>query len=327
VRDFRQWTQKYVDYMHYTVPLKTETSDGFQFPSEFVGQYGVYEAVKHIYSKNAGLSNLLKEESLMVSQRYFATDLEKGIQNLRQQFREAHGISETAQVIFYAPGNEVNEAEFGVENVRKGIKEFLLKYSAPTSLSPKAAPMDNFVTIISLHAGSDGEKYIRDYMRENEWTGKVIFVSNVDEQHYDAMCASDMGIIYDGQMASSAVACHLPTMNMIKMRMHHQWYHDLFNRWWSDMNIVANNNISPELIGGEAWFGKIADSLAAIYINPNARYERIEKWDAHLHEAMSYKAIDRSEVSTRDIILADGHAYNEYKDPFHVAATAMWRDI
>lgn len=25
VRDFRQWTQKYVDYMHYTVPLKTDT--------------------------------------------------------------------------------------------------------------------------------------------------------------------------------------------------------------------------------------------------------------------------------------------------------------
>jgi lipid A disaccharide synthetase len=93
------------------------------------------------------------------------------------------------------------------------------------------------------------------------------------------------------------------------------------------MNIVANNNISPELIGGQAWFGKIADSLAEIYINPNSRYERIEKWDAHLHEAMSYKAIDRSEVSTRDLILADGHAYNEYKDPFHVAATAMWSDI
>ena len=50
VRDFKQWTQKYVDYMHYTVPLTTPTFDGFEFPSEFVGQYGVYEAVKHIYS-------------------------------------------------------------------------------------------------------------------------------------------------------------------------------------------------------------------------------------------------------------------------------------
>lgn len=202
-----------------------------------------------------------------------------------------------------------------------------MKYSAPTSLSPKATPMENFVTVISLHAGSEGERYIRDYMRSNEWTGKVIFVSDIDNEHYDAMCAADQGIIYDGQMSSAAVACHLPNMNLIKMRMHHQWYHDLFNRWWNDMNIVANNNINPELIGGEAWFGKIADSLAENYINPDARYQRIEKWDAHLHEALSYKQIDRTETKTRDLILADGHAYNEYMDPFHVTATHMWKDI
>jgi len=141
------------------------------------------------------------------------------------------------------------------------------------------------------------------------------------------MCASDIGIVYDGQMASSAVACHLPTMNLVKMRMHHQWYHDLFNRWWSDMNIVANKNISPELIGGEAWFGKIADSIAEVYVKPDARYNRIEAWEGNLQEALSYKPIDRSEVQTRDIILADGNAYNEYMDPFHVAATHMWADI
>jgi hypothetical protein len=47
-------------------------------------------------------------------------------------------------------GNEKAEAEFCVENVRRGIKEFLLKYSAPTSLAPKALPKENFVTIISL---------------------------------------------------------------------------------------------------------------------------------------------------------------------------------
>jgi lipid A disaccharide synthetase len=50
VRDFRQWTEKYVDYMHYTVPLTCGTGDNYQFPGEYIGQYGVYEAVKHIYN-------------------------------------------------------------------------------------------------------------------------------------------------------------------------------------------------------------------------------------------------------------------------------------
>ena len=178
-------------------------------------------------------------------------------------------------MIFFAPGNEHSEAEFSTENARRGIKEFLLKYSAPTSLSAKARPLDNFVTVISLHSGSEGEKFVREHLRNNEWYGKVVFVTNEDNQHLDAMCASDLGIIYDGQMVSSAAACHLPTMDLIKMRMHHHWYHDLFNRWWNDMNIIADNGVYPELIGGEAWFGKIADTLGEWYVKPDTRYQMI----------------------------------------------------
>lgn len=179
VRDMRQWTMKYVDYMHYTVPIFAEThNDGFTFPGEYVGQYGSYEAVKHIYQSNENLKGLVKDDSLMISQRYFATELEKGVERIRDSWRQKNGVGENSTVIFFAPGNETNEAEFAMENVRKGIKEFLLKYSAPTSLSPKALPLDNFVTVISLHSGSNGEKYVREYLKENEWTGKVIFVNN-----------------------------------------------------------------------------------------------------------------------------------------------------
>ncbi len=46
------------------------------------------------------------------------------------------------------------------------MKEFLLKYSSPTSLSPKALPLDgNFATILSLHKGSSGEEYAKEYLR------------------------------------------------------------------------------------------------------------------------------------------------------------------
>jgi len=141
------------------------------------------------------------------------------------------------------------------------------------------------------------------------------------------MCSADIGMIYDGQMVSSAAACHLPTMNLIKMRMHHQWYHDLFNRWWNDMNIIADNNVYPELIGGEAWYGKIADTMAEWYIKPDMRYTMIRKFDGFLQEAMSYKNINRSQVRTRDIVLADGHAYDQYQDPMMLAARNMWKDI
>ena len=265
--------------------------------------------------------------SLMTSNKYFASEMEQGINSVRAQFRDKHSLSEDQTVIFFAPGNEKNEAEFSMENARRGVKEFLLKYSAPTSMSAKALPLDNFVTVISLHSGSEGEKYAREFLKENEWYGKVIFINEEDNQHLDAMCGSDMGIIYDGQMVSSAAACHLPTMNMIKMRMHHHWYHDLFNRWWNDMNIIADNGVYPELIGGEVWFGKVADTLGEWYVKPDTRFKMISKFDGFLQEAMSYKPIDRSEVTTRDLILADGQAYSQYMDPHYVAATHMWNDI
>ena len=48
VKDFRQFTLQYVDYMAYTIPLFTATQDGFRFPSTYVGQYGVYDAIRHL---------------------------------------------------------------------------------------------------------------------------------------------------------------------------------------------------------------------------------------------------------------------------------------
>ena len=222
VRDFKEFTLPKLDYCHYTVPLTTANTNGFVFPGEYVGQYGTYEALKHLYSKNPSMSHLIKDDYLLVAKRYFAIDVEKGVESLRAEFRAKHNIKPEAFIIFIAPGNETSEAEFCMENLRKGVKEFLLKFSAPTSLSSKALPLEgNFVTVISTHKGSDGEKYVQEYLRSNQWHGKLIQVTNEGNQHYDAMAASDFGFVYDGQMVSSANALHLPVNCLLNMRMHH----------------------------------------------------------------------------------------------------------
>ena len=294
-----------------------------------MGQYGVYEAVHHIYSQSSRLKQLVSADGteLHASQRYFSKDCESAIQEVRASWRQANGLSDDQSVIFFAPGNELKEAQFTMESTRKGVKEFLLKYSAPTSLSAKARPLDNFVTVISTHAGSAGEQYAKDYVREHGWTGKIVWVTNQDSEHLSAMCAADFGIIYDGQMVSSAAACHLPTMNLMNMRMHHQFYSDLFNRWWNDMNIIADNNVYPELVGGEAWFGKIADTLASWYLNPDTRYLMIRKFEGFIQDGMAKKPIDRSVVKTRDITLSDGRTYDVFMDPMTVATRKIWADM
>ena len=72
------------------------------------------------------------------------------------------------------------------------------------------------------------------------------------------------------------------------------------------MNIIADNALNQELIGGEAWFGKICDQLAENYVRPGDRYNIIKKCDGFVQDAMSFKPLDRSEVRTRDLILSDG---------------------
>jgi len=219
-RDLKEFSQQYVDYAHYTVPLTTANTNGFVFPGEYVGQYGVYDAIKHVYEKTSSMKGLVQDDHLLVNKRYFSSDMEKAIGEIRTQFRTEHKIDEKAYSIFIAPGNEKKEVEFCMENLRRGVKEFLLKYSQPTSLSHKAPPLENFVTILSVQEGSDAQAYVNQFLSENEWYGKVITVTDQGNQHYDAMAASDFGFVYDGQMVSSANALHLPVNCMINMRMH-----------------------------------------------------------------------------------------------------------
>ena len=215
-----------------------------------------------------------------------------------------------------------------LEQLHKGVKEFLLKYSAPTSLSPKALPLDDhFATVISVHEGSPGARLVEEFMRQNEWTGKLVKVTNKDNQHFDAMAASDFGFVYDGQMVSSANALHLPVNTMINMKMTDQWWHHFYNRWWNDMNIIADNSLNYEMIGAEVWFGKVCDTLAENYVRGGSRYETIKKCDGFVQDAMSFKPLDRAEVRTRDLILADGLSYDQYYDPMLLTANNIMKDL
>lgn len=93
------------------------------------------------------------------------------------------------------------------------------------------------------------------------------------------------------------------------------------------MNILADNNINPELIGGEVWHGKICDTLAEWYVRPEIRFRKINQWEYFLKDSLSYQKVDRDQVRTKDLVLSDGQAYEEFKDPFKQVARHIWRDV
>ena len=75
------------------------------------------------------------------------------------------------------------------------------------------------------------------------------------------MAASDYGMAYSGAIIGQAVACHLPCMILLNMKKVNQFFHTHFNLWWDDMILTAGRDIYPEIIGGQAWYGKITDTL------------------------------------------------------------------
>jgi len=51
------------------------------------------------------------------------------------------------------------------------------------------------------------------------WFGTFEFVSDEENGHIEAMAGSDLGLSYDGQMIGQAIACHLPTLILLDMKM------------------------------------------------------------------------------------------------------------
>jgi hypothetical protein len=329
IRDMRPFHEEYVDYMHYTVPKRTHTGSEYFFAGQYVGQHGVYDAVRHLLLSDPEQKHLVSESTIQINEKWFAGETDKAIKKVRAAFREKHKIDEDATVIFFSPGNEKNEATFCFESVRKGVAEFFLKYSSPTSLSPVAKPLGKFHTVISIEEGCESEEHIFRLIEERGWKGNFTIVKNTNNEHFDGMAASDLGIMYDGQMIGSAAACHLPTMILLEMRMHHQWYHDLFNRWWNSMVTIADKDIYPEIIGGQAWFGKICDTLGEWYIQPSIRYDMVRGWEGFVKDSMHRLDAPGTDklMGSNQLSVHQGQQYGTYADGYHLMATKVWEDI
>ena len=101
--------------MHYTIPLFTPVPDGFRFPSIYVGQYGVYDAIKHLFKNDPQNLNHVFEDWLWLSKDWFCDQLEKSVLWTRTRFRSARGIEDDDCLIFVNPGNTEKEVLFTYE--------------------------------------------------------------------------------------------------------------------------------------------------------------------------------------------------------------------
>lgn len=247
-------------------------------------------------------------------------DSETARERISEAFRKAHGIDSEDTVVYFAPGDTIGENEYTLEDFRKGYNEFIYKYSYPTSLSQYAPKKSCFKLIVSIHKGTESEKFIQDFIQGSEFATDVIFVNNEDNSHFRGICASDFGFVYNGQMLSSAVALHLNVMTMQDMNDLHYFWHTWENRWLADINVAADRPAVPEFAAGEFWFGKLANKMADMHTNTDKRWDQVRLLRPFVPQMLSFKNPIRGENDERDIrfIANDQSIYDEYQDPIYL---------
>jgi len=62
-------------------------------------------------------------------------------------------------------------------------------------------------------------------------------------------------------MVSSAAALHLNVITMQNMKDLYYFWHTWENRWLADINLNADRPAVKEMVGGEFWYGNIANQL------------------------------------------------------------------
>lgn len=141
------------DFLYYTINWRPVNWTYYKFPSIHLGQYGVYDAIKYMIVNTPSFSSNIGKGFIKLSKEDQIGEITKMVNSQREVFRNAYKIPEDAIVVFFAPGNKMSEVQFTFETTRRGIQEFILKYSHPTSLSKSSLPKSHFYTIISLHSG------------------------------------------------------------------------------------------------------------------------------------------------------------------------------
>jgi hypothetical protein len=260
----RNWDENYkifCDMAFYTLALKQINKKWFVFPSHYIGQYGAYEALRHLMLR-AGMTDYVKGNSILFSREHSFDQIEKARTIVREDFRIRLKIDPEATCVFLAPGNTIEENKYTLEAFRLAYNEFITRYSYPSSLSHYAPPREMFKLIVSVQSGTESEEYVRNFLKSSEYLSEVIIVSDKNNEHFDAMASSDFGCVYNGQLVSSAASLHLHCFTMQNMNDLHYFWHTWENRWLAELNVNADRPAIKEYAAGEFWKGKLCDELS-----------------------------------------------------------------
>lgn len=179
--------EQWLDHLFYTNPRPAVNPQNYKFPSTFIGNQGLYNAVRYLYSSSSRHSQLVDDRGLWLDPTYHPLILENLTLEEGLRFRQKHKIDETATVFFASPGSSLAEAKLFSKTIIDGAKLLIQKVTSSEKLSES-----NFCIIISTPpSGLDNQPdyEVQSYLESQDYPCRVIFVSPGDEK-FSAMSVS-----------------------------------------------------------------------------------------------------------------------------------------
>ena len=190
----------------------------------------------------------------------------------RDQFCQIHTIESQKKIIGVLPGSRIKE-------VKRLLPVFL---EASRLIQQKS---DEGLVFLVPRASTITEQTLLDFGVENYRAQLDIRI--ISENQYDLMAACDAAIAASGTVTLELLLLNTPMVAAYKLSPHTYQFGKFLVKvsYFSLVNLIANDDIVPELLQDEAHPARIASELYKLLYNKEARHQMQKGFD-HVREQL-----------------------------------------
>lgn len=301
-----------IDHVLYTIPINPINWTRFKFPSTYVGQSAFEKAYRFLLERNGG-EHLFTDDSVKMNIDHFYSETETYIEAERKKFRKTHSIDESATVLFLWPGNKNSEVQWSLPILNSTVNSFVSQHAEPWNATPGSPSIDQFCVVIPAH--DQVIQRVNSIVQNLGWKCRVVVLEG-EEQKRSAQAGSDYAIAYNGETSFENLVNQLPTINIENMGFLEYYFVLAWNRFNSDLNIIADGDLFPEIIKDQANPVKLVQLLNAWHESPAKKFWPLQGYENVLHKMLPMKV--------REMGMGTHH---EYYSPEVLTAQTVWEFI
>jgi lipid A disaccharide synthetase len=270
---------KYLDHVLYTIPIDPSNWNKYTISSTYIGQDSFYRAYRFLLSRSQEGKALLEDNAVWMHRTHFYAEVEPFIVAERTRFRTKHQIKAQETVLFFAPGSNTEEVAWTLPHL-----------IGTANLFAKTYEVSEGQHVIVLPTTPTVAAQVTKAVKEATWHKNIrVIVLLTEEDKYSALAGSDLGIVYNGEIAGECLANQLSTVvvqNMTKLEFYTM---TAWNRFINHLNIIADGPIYPEVIDGQCHPPKLVELIGEWYTSEAARFWPLQGFEPHLNRLLPIK--------------------------------------